>query len=65
MSINIDTDESGDSSTSKPIGGASMQASRRRLLLNSMVKGYAIAASAVPIKTLAFTAAVTAGGQIC
>lgn len=65
MSNNIDTDESGDSSTSNPIGGASMQASRRRLLLNSMVKGSAIAASAVPIKTLAFTSAVTAGGQIC
>ena len=42
-----------------------VQMARRRALLNSVVKGSAIAASAVPIKTLALTSAVTAGGQIC
>ena len=65
MSNNIEIDKSGDSSTPQSAGGEPLQASRRRLLLNGMVKGSAIAASAVPIKTLAFTSAVTAGGQIC
>lgn len=65
MSNNIYTDKSDDSSMPKSAGGEPVQASRRRLLLNGMVKGSAIAASAVPIKTLAFTSSVTAGGQIC
>jgi len=65
MSNNIDTDKSDDSSTTKSTGGEPIEASRRRLLLSGMVKGSAVAASAVPIKTLAFTSSVTAGGQIC
>ncbi len=65
MSNKIDANKSDESSTPKPTGGEQIQASRRRILLNGMVKGSAIAASAVPIKTLAFTSAVTAGGQIC
>lgn len=65
MSNNIDTYKPDDSSIPQSAGGERMQASRRRLLLNGMVKGSAIAASAVPIKTLAFTSSVTANGQVC
>lgn len=60
-----DVDNSDKPSMPQPVNNESIQASRRRLLLTGMVKGSAIAASAVPIKTLAFTSAVTAGGQIC
>jgi hypothetical protein len=60
-----DVDNSDKPSMPHPVNNESIQASRRRLLLNGMVKGSAIAASVVPIKTLAFTSAVTAGGQIC
>jgi len=64
MSKPMDFDKSGDSPP-VPEGLEPVQTARRRLLLNSMVKGSALAASAVPIKTLALTSAVTAGGQIC
>ncbi|MEI7464350.1 MAG: hypothetical protein WCJ87_03320 [Burkholderiales bacterium] len=60
-----DVDNSDKPSMPQSVNNESIQASRRRLLLNGMVKGSAIAASAAPIKTLAFTSAVTAGGQIC
>ena len=60
-----DADNSDKPSMPQHVNNESIQASRRRLLLTGMVKGSAIAASVVPIKTLAFTSAVTAGGQIC
>lgn len=65
MSENIDLDKSGSPAPLPSNNPQDVQMARRRVLLNSVVKGSAIAASAVPIKTLALTSAVTAGGQIC
>jgi|CXWL01.1.fsa_nt_gi hypothetical protein len=44
---------------------ATADAVRRRLLLKGIGKGSAVVAAAVPIKSLAFTSAVTANGKIC
>lgn len=65
MSKKVDVDQSGGALQQPSDDLKAVQMARRRVLLNSVVKGSAIAASAVPIKTLALTSAVTAGGQVC
>jgi len=65
MNEHMAIDTSGDSSPASSKNTIDVQMARRRLLLNSALKGTAVAASAVPIKTLALTSSVTVGGQIC
>lgn len=49
----------------RPHNNATDVATRRRLLLSGIVKGSAVVASAIPIKSLAYTSSITADGLIC
>lgn len=71
MKNDMENDEDGASAlprsqdTGLPVHTESIHTSRRHLLLRGMLKGSAVAASVVPIKTLAQTTSVTRDNQIC
>lgn len=71
MKNDMENDEDGASAlprsqdTGLPVHTESIHTSRRHLLLRGMLKGSAVAASVVPIKTLAQTTSVTRNNQIC
>ncbi len=60
---NIPTDSTG--STFKSSADLEQSPSRRRLLLSGVLKGSALAATAVPIRSFASTPALTKDGKIC
>lgn len=60
---NISTENIGP--TFKSSTDSEQSPSRRRLLLSGVLKGSALAASAVPIRSFADTSSITADGRIC